>query len=66
MLETAAFSSARSLGVNRTLAALMFSSICAICVVPGMGTIHGFYAISHASAVAAGVELFRSAKRLSA
>src|SRR6266511_4809849 len=40
--ETAAFSSLSSVGVNRTSAAPMFSSMCHICVVPGMGTIHGF------------------------
>ena len=32
----------------------MFSSMCAICVVPGMGTIQGFCAISQASAICAG------------
>ena len=42
-------------------AAPMFSSMCAICVVPGIGTIHGFCAISQASAICAGVACFRSA-----
>ena len=37
--------------------------MCAICVVPGMGTIHGFCAISQASAICAGVACFRSAQR---
>ena len=41
MAETAAFSSIRSANVNRTSAAPVFSTMCAICVVPGMGTIHG-------------------------
>ena len=59
--ETDAFSSASSGGVNRTAAAPVFSSMCAICVVPGMGTIQGFCAISHASAIWAGVARFRSA-----
>ena len=51
------------MGVNRTASAPMFSSMCAICVVPGIGTIHGFCAISHASAICAGVAFFRSAQR---
>ena len=59
--ETDAFSSASSGGVNRTEVAPMFSSMCAICVVPGMGTIQGFRAISHARAIRAGVARFRSA-----
>ena len=60
--ETDEFSSASSAGVNRTAAAPLFSSICAICVVPGMGTIHCFCAISHASAICAGVDCFRLAQ----
>lgn len=48
---TAEFSSVSSAGVNRTPAAPLFSSMCAIWVVPGIGTIQGFYAISHASAI---------------
>jgi hypothetical protein len=39
---TDAFSSLISLDVNRTPSAAVFSSMCAICVVPGIGTIHGF------------------------
>ena len=50
-----------SVAVNCTAAAPMFSTMCAICVVPGMGTIHGFCAISHASAICAGVARLRSA-----
>ncbi len=39
----------------------MFSSSRSRFVVPGMGTIHGFWASSHASAIWAGVAFFRSA-----
>ena len=39
----------------------MFSSSRCSFVVPGMGTIHGFWASSHASAIWAGVAFFRSA-----
>ena len=39
----------------------MFSSSRCSFVVPGIGTIHGFWASSHASAICAGVAFFRSA-----
>ena len=39
----------------------MFSSRRCSFVVPGIGTIHGFWASSHASAICAGVAFFRSA-----
>ena len=42
-------------------AAPMFSSSRCRFVVPGMGTIHGFWAKSHASAIFAGVAFFRPA-----
>jgi hypothetical protein len=48
---TAEFSSVSSAGVHRTPAAPPFSSMCAICVVPWIGTIQGFCAVSHASAI---------------
>ncbi len=59
--DTAAFSSESSAGVNRTAAAPVFSIMCAICVVPGMGTIQGFCAINHARAIWAGVARLGSA-----
>jgi hypothetical protein len=58
------FISTSSAGVNRTVAAPMFSNICAICVVPGIGTIQGFCAISQASEICAGVACFRTAQLL--
>ena len=51
--ETAALNSASSAGVKQIAAAPTLSTICAICVVPGMGTIQGFCAKSHASAICA-------------
>jgi hypothetical protein len=42
----------------------MFSIVCGICVVPGMGTIDGFCAKSHASAIWAGVAYFRTTQIL--
>ena len=43
---TAQFSSASSAGVNQTASAPLLSSMCAICVVPGMDTTQGFCAIA--------------------
>ncbi len=57
---TARFSSVSSSGVKFTASEPIFSNICAICVVPGIGTIHGFCAISQASEIWAGVACFRS------
>jgi len=37
--------------VKRTLAAPLFSTMCCITVVPGIGTIQGFCAISQAIAI---------------
>jgi hypothetical protein len=48
MLETEAFSSFISSGVNVTEVAPTFWIMGATCVVPGIGTIHGFCAISQA------------------
>src|SRR3984957_6041178 len=48
----------RSSGVSSMAAAPMFSSRRCSFVVPGMGTIHGFCANSHASAMWAGVAFF--------
>src|SRR5512145_803020 len=62
MDETAAFSSATSDGVNAIDTPPIFSSICAICVVPGMGTIQGFCAISQANAICPGMACFRLAQ----
>src|SRR5215207_4711882 len=62
--RTAESSSTSSAGANRTASAPLLSSMCAICVVPGMGTIQGFCAISHASATWAGVACFRLAQLL--
>jgi len=56
--SAAVFNSAISLELNRTSPAPLFSSMCAICVVPGIGTIHGFWAISQARAMLAGVVCF--------
>ncbi len=47
----AELSSVSSSDVNLTSAAPLLSSKCAICVVPGIGTIQGFCANSHASAI---------------
>ena len=47
--------SRRSFGVSSTETALMFSSKRCSFVVPGIGTIHGFWASSQASAIWAGV-----------
>lgn len=38
----------------RTVAAPLLSGRCAICVVPGIGKIHGFCAINQASVICAG------------
>src|SRR5207244_9890170 len=59
--EAAVSISRRSSLVSRIAAAPMFSSRRASLVVPGMGTIHGFWASSHASAICAGVARFFSA-----
>src|SRR6185436_10089353 len=48
---TAEFSSETSACVKRTLAAPLFSTMCCITVVPGIGTIQGFCAISQATAI---------------
>ena len=56
-LETAASIAPRSPGVSSTSAAPRFSSSRCSFVVPGIGTIHGFCASSHASAIWAGVAL---------
>ena len=64
MLRQRGFSSSISSGVKRIPSAPMFSSICGIFVVPGMGTIHGFCAINHANAICAGVACLRLAQSL--
>src|SRR5712691_8817789 len=53
--------SRRSSAVNSISVAARFSSSRCRFVVPGIGTIHGFFASSHASAICAGVAFFRSA-----
>jgi hypothetical protein len=53
--------SRRSSGVSSTETAPMFSCKRCSFVVPGIGTIHGFWARSQASAIWAGVAFFRSA-----
>ena len=60
ILEAAVSISRRSSAVSSTAAAPMFSSRRCSFVVPGMGTIHGFWASSQASAIWAGVAFFRS------
>ena len=55
----------RSSGVNSMFSAPRFSSSRFSFVVPGIGTIHGFFASSQASAIWAGVAFFRPAMRLS-
>ena len=57
--------SCRSSAVRSTSAAAMFSSRRCSFVVPGIGTIHGFWARIQASAICAGVAPFRSATRSS-
>ena len=59
--EAALSISRRSSAVSAMATAPMFSSRRAGFVVPGMGTIHGFWASSHASAICAGVACFRAA-----
>lgn len=51
----------KSSDVSSTATAPMFSSRRCSLRVPGIGTIHGFWASSHASAIWAGVVFFRSA-----
>src|SRR5260221_313384 len=51
MLEEARSISRRSSGVSSTSAAPRFSSRRCNLVVPGIGTIHGFFASSHASTI---------------
>src|SRR5579859_3659274 len=51
IVRTNAFNSAISDDVRRTPAAPLFSSMCATNVVPGIGTIHGFWVNSHANAI---------------
>ena len=51
----------RSSGVSSMAAAPMFSSSRCNFVVPGMGTIQGFWARIQTSAICAGVTFFRSA-----
>jgi hypothetical protein len=58
ILAAALSMSRRSFGVSSTSAAPMFSSRRCSFVVPGIGTIHGFCASSHASAICAGVAFF--------
>lgn len=65
MAETAAVSSAASAGVKSRLAAPIFCILCAICVVPGIGTIHGRWSSNQASAICAGAAPFYSAQPLS-
>jgi hypothetical protein len=55
IFEAALSISRRSSGVSSTAAAPMFSSRRCRLVVPRMGTIHGFWASSQASAICAGV-----------
>jgi hypothetical protein len=62
--EAALSISSRSSGVSAMSADAMFSSSRWSFVVPGIGTIHGFCASSHASAICAGVAPFRSATRV--
>src|SRR2546422_9924131 len=57
--------SRRSSGVSWIETAPMFSSRRCSFGVPGIGTIHGFCASSHASAICAGVAFFRSANVVS-
>src|SRR5215831_5549432 len=61
IFEAALSISRRSSGGSSTATAPMFSSRRASFVVPGMGTIHGFWTSSQASAICAGVAFFRSA-----
>ena len=61
IFEAAVSMSRRSSGVSSTETAPMFSSKRCSFVVPGIGTIHGFWASSQASAIWAGVAFFRSA-----
>jgi hypothetical protein len=51
IFEAALSISRRSSGVSSMAAAPMFSSTRASFVVPGIGTIHGFCASSHVSAI---------------
>jgi hypothetical protein len=64
MREEALSIASRSSGVNSTFSAPRFSSRRLGFVVPGIGTIHGFFASSHARATWAGVAFFRSANAL--
>src|SRR4051812_47840369 len=59
MVEAASSISSRSSGVSWTEAAPRFSSSRCSLVVPGIGTIHGFCASNHASAICAGVAFLR-------
>jgi len=61
ILETARSMSRRSSVVSSMPAAAMFSSSRCSFVVPGIGTIHAFWASSQASAIWAGVAFFRFA-----
>jgi hypothetical protein len=58
IFEAAASCCRRSSGVSSTAAAPMFSSSRCSLVVPGIGTIQGFCASSHARAIWAGVAVF--------
>ncbi len=49
MPPSAAFNSANSEGLKEIEVAATFSSKWVALVVPGMGTIHGFWALNHAS-----------------
>jgi hypothetical protein len=57
IFEAALSISRRSSAVSSTAMAPMFSSRRCSLVVPGMGTIHGFCASNHASAICAGLFL---------
>jgi hypothetical protein len=61
ILEAAVSMSRRSSGMSLTETAPMFSSKRYSFVVPGIGTIHGFWASSQASAIWAGVAFLFSA-----
>src|SRR5271157_5134841 len=61
ILEAALSISRRLSGVNSTESAPMFSSSRCSLVVPGIGTIHGFWASTQASAICAGVAFFCAA-----
>ena len=59
---TAESNSANSSCANLMLPAALFSIMCCITVVPGIGTIQGFCPSSHARAICAGVAFLRVAQ----